>query len=247
MSQPEGSPAQLMYVVPNFQNPQGVTLAEDRREKLIEFIHQNDVLLMEDNPYGELRYDGDPIPHLLDIDARYAESHGLDRRVIHVGTFSKVLTPGLRVGWVAAPFPIIDKLVQAKQSADLHTSTLNQYIVYQLTKDGFMDDHIKKLRIGYKERRDVMLDALGRYFPEEATWNRPDGGLFLMAYLPEHMNSLELLEKSLESKVAFVPGTDFHIGGTGANTIRLNFSNAKPDRIESGIQRLGQVIKDFIT
>jgi 2-aminoadipate transaminase len=110
-----------------------------------------------------------------------------------------------------------------------------------------MDDHIKKLRIGYKERRDVMLDALGRYFPEEATWNRPDGGLFLMAYLPEHMNSLELLEKSLESKVAFVPGTDFHIGGTGANTIRLNFSNAKPDRIEAGIQRLGQVIKDFIT
>jgi len=186
---------------------------------------------------------------LLDIDARYAAANNTYPHVIHVGTFSKVLTPGLRVGWVAAPYPIIDKLVQAKQSADLHTSTLNQYIVYELTKDGFMDEHIKKLRVVYKERRDVMLDAMERYFPEECTWNRPEGGLFLMAYLPEQINSLELLERALERKVAFVPGTDFHIGGNdgiGANTIRLNYSNAKPDRIEAGIQRLGQVIKEYI-
>lgn len=244
--QPEDHPAKLMYAVPNFQNPQGITLTEARRKKLIEFIHENDVLLIEDNPYGELRYDGDPIPHLLQLDSAYLDSPsvGDQNRVIHVGTFSKVLTPGLRVGWVAAPYPIIDKLVQAKQSADLHTSTLAQFIVYQLTKDGFLDKHIGKLRGVYKERRDVMLAAMEQHFPEEATWNHPDGGLFLMAYLPQQINSLELLEKSLERKVAFVPGTDFHTDGTGHNTIRLNFSNAKPEMIEAGIKRLGDVIKD---
>ena len=207
------------------------------------------MLLIEDNPYGELRYHGDELSHLLHLDAQClgADSITEGSRVIHIGTFSKVLTPGLRVGWVVAPYPIIDKLVQAKQSADLHTSTINQFVTYELTRDGFIDEHIGKLRGVYKERCEVMLAALEAHFPQEATWNSPDGGLFLMAYLPEQINSLDLLEKALERKVAFVPGTDFHVGGIGHNTIRLNFSNAKPEMIETGIWRLGEVLKEQLS
>src|SRR5206468_1380937 len=152
-----------------------------------------------------------------------------DGNVIYVGTFSKVLMPGLRVGWVIAAEPVIEKIVQAKQAADLHTSTLNQYIALELVRDGVLDQQIPILRQAYRVRRDAMLAALPKHFPEEVTWTRPDGSMFLMVTLPENLSAAEVLRQAIPHNVAFVPGEDFHLNGTGQNTFRLNFSNARPD------------------
>ena len=252
----------LIYSLPNFQNPQGTTLALERRVKLVELSRQHDVGLVEDDPYGELRYSGDPLPHLLELDiqagcsgTRDTSADGgtvrtetprflpCDGSVIHVGTFSKVLVPGLRVGWVIAGEPVIEKIVQAKQAADLHTSTLNQYIALELVRDGVLDQQIPILRQAYRVRRDAMLVALQKYFPAEVTWTRPDGGMFLMVTLPKGLSAAEILQQSIPHKVAFVPGEDFHLNGNGQNTFRLNFSNARPDLIDEGIKRLGIVLK----
>ncbi|MBI5671158.1 MAG: PLP-dependent aminotransferase family protein [Chloroflexi bacterium] len=235
----------LLYLVPNFQNPQGVTLSYERRLQLVKLLHEYDAVVVEDNPYGELRYSGEPIPSLLELDARHRGSTALDGHVIYAGTFSKILAPGLRLGWVAAPAAVIDKLVQAKQSADLQSSTLSQILAYEVCRDGFIDGHIERIRRVYRERRDVMLAALERHFPAEARWSKPDGGLFLMVSLPEHLDSTELLKEALNHQVAYVPGTDFHIEG-GNNTFRLNFSNAQPDNIEEGIRRLGVLLKTVL-
>src|ERR1051326_3583016 len=172
----------LMYVVPNYQNPQGTTLSKERRLELIQMLDQHPVPLVEDNPYGELRYTGEVEPSLMDVDAQNLGIRKLDGRVIYTSTFSKELSPGLRVGWIAAPVPVIDKLVEVKQSTDLHTSTFMQYITYEVVRDGFLDDHIVTLRKVYRERRDIMLSAMEKYFPHEVTWTRPAGGLFLMVY-----------------------------------------------------------------
>lgn len=233
----------MLYMVPNFQNPQGVTLSKERREQLIDMTYDRSMIMVEDNPYGELRYSGEYPPHLLQLDAARRGVSGVEGNVVYIGTFSKVLTPGLRIGWMIGHERIIDKLVQAKQSADLHTSTLTQYLSYEVAKDGFLDEHIERLKVVYRERRDTMLDALSEYFPEEVKWHQPEGGLFLMIYLPEGMDSTALLQKALTHKVAFVPGTDFHVGGIGANTFRLNFSNAGTDRIVEGVRRLGTLLK----
>ncbi|HEX2908274.1 MAG TPA: PLP-dependent aminotransferase family protein [Phototrophicaceae bacterium] len=233
----------LAYLMPNFQNPQGTTLSYERRVELVKLLAEYDVAVMEDNPYGELRYSGDALPALYELEAQQRGSTKLDGLVVYAGTFSKILTPGLRVGWVAAPEEVIEKLVQAKQGADLQTSTLSQILTYEVCKDGFIDGHIEQLRAVYRERRDVMLAAMERYFPEEARWSRPEGGLFLMVTVPEHIDSGELLKDAIEHKVAFVPGTDFYITG-GQNTFRLNYSNAQPDMIEEGIHRLGTLLKE---
>ena len=155
---------------------------------------------------------------------------------------SKILTPGLRVGWVVAPEAVSDKLVEFKQSADLHTNTLAQLIAVQLLNDGQLDQHIATLRTTYRERRDVMLAALKAHFPTSCRWTFPDGGMFLMVTLPEHIDSLDLLQQALKQKVAFVPGSAFYLNGQGCNTLRLNFSNAKPDLLEEGIKRLGMLL-----
>lgn len=235
----------LLYLVPNFQNPQGVTLSRERRIQLLNFLQRYGVAVFEDNPYGELRYSGDPIPSLFELDAQLRDGSISDGHVIYAGTFSKILAPGLRVGWIAAPEVVIDKLVQAKQAADLQSSTFSQILTYEVCKDGFIDGHIEMLRSVYRERRDVMLAAMERYFPEEARWSKPEGGLFLMVSLPEHLDSAELLKEALNHKVAYVPGTDFYIEG-GHNTFRLNFSNAQPTMIEEGIRRLGVLLKDVV-
>jgi 2-aminoadipate transaminase len=232
----------IMYIVPNFQNPGGTTMSLARREKLVSLLAAYDMPMIEDNPYGELRYSGDPVPSIMSLDAKNLD----DGHVIYVGTFSKVLTPGLRIGWVAASSVVIDKLVQAKQSADLHSSTLDQFIVYEVARDGFLDAHISHLRDVYRERRDVMLAAMERYFPAEVTWSKPEGGLFLLVAAPVGVDTTELLAEAVKRKVAFVPGVDFHIDGSGVNTFRLNFSNAQPDMIEAGIERLGTLLKDAI-
>lgn len=233
----------LIYAVPNFQNPQGTTLPLDRRCELIRLIHAYGIPLIEDNAYGELRYSGEDIPSLLSLDAEARGNTDVDGgQVIYVGTFSKILAPGLRVGWIAAPEPVIEKAIQAKQSADLHTSTLNQVMAQALTEDDFLTGHVATIRDLYRVRRDVMLEAMRRYFPPQVTWTTPDGGLFLMARCPESIDTTDLLAKAVEQKVAFIPGADFHIGGVGRNTMRLNFSNAEPERITEGIRRLGALL-----
>lgn len=250
--QVEGLPAllrqhpSLLYTVPTFQNPQGTTLIKGRRLELIHLLEHAPVPLVEDNPYSELRYEGEDEPSLLEVEARALGSSELDGRVIAVGTFSKILSPGLRLGWAAAPPPVIEKLVTAKQSTDLHTSTFVQYLVQEVVRDGFLDTHIARLRTAYRERRDCMLAAMEHSFPEEVTWSHPAGGLFLMVYLPPTLDAQALLQEALVYKVAFVPGVDFHVGNTGRNTFRLNFSNASPPMIEEGIKRLGHVLKNAV-
>ncbi|MCK6579331.1 MAG: PLP-dependent aminotransferase family protein [Anaerolineae bacterium] len=236
------------YSIPNFQNPQGVTLSYERRIKLAALLARYDLPLYEDDPYGALRYSGAALPSVQQVEAVVRKTSALDDcTTMYAGTFSKTLTPGLRVGWIAAAFPVIDKLVQAKQAADLHTSTLNQFIVYEAVRDGdFLDEHIARLREVYRQRRDLMLRTMEECFPAEVTWTRPDGGLFLLVTMPEGMDATEILKLALEQKVAFVPAESFHIGEMGRNTFRLNFSNARPEMIEAGIRRLGALLKEAV-
>jgi 2-aminoadipate transaminase len=228
----QGRP-KAIYSVPNFQNPQGTTLSLSRRKRLVALAREYSTVVVEDNPYGELRYSGEALPHLVE----------LDDQVIHVGTFSKVLMPGLRVGWVIAPEVVIDKLTPAKQAADLHTSTLAQHLALELASKGFLDTFVPVLCENYRKRRDAMLGALERYFPKSATWTRPEGGMFLLVTLASGVNTGELLAAALKHGVAYVPGEEFHINGEGKNTMRLSFSSAPPERIEEGIKRLGEVLK----
>lgn len=236
----------LIYLVPNFQNPQGVTLSGQRRVELVRLLESYGAVVLEDNPYGELRYSGSDIPSLYELDAHHRGSAALDGHIIYAGTFSKILAPGLRVGWVAAPAAVIEKLVQAKQSADLQTSTFAQLVACEVCRGGFIERHVEQLRAVYRQRRDVMLAALERHFPQEARWSRPEGGMFLMVNLPESIDAAELLKEAVQHKVAFVPGTDFYIGDDGSHSFRLNFSNAQPEMIEEGIRRLGALLKEVI-
>lgn len=236
----------LIYIVPNFQNPQGVTLSHQRRQQLARLLDRYDCIAVEDDPYGDLRYEGEPIPALYEVEARLHGSTKLEGRVIYCGSFSKILAPGLRIGWIAAPLPMIDKLVQAKQSADLHSSALAQWIAYEVSRDDFLKRHIERLRAVYHQRRDAMLEALARYFPDEVRWSTPTGGLFLMVTMPEYLDATDLLRDAIAQQVAFVPGIDFFVGDAGWNTFRLNFSNARPEMIEAGIRRLGELLKEEV-
>jgi 2-aminoadipate transaminase len=240
-------PHKIMYSIPTFQNPQGTTLSRERRAKLAEIIVKHNLPFVEDDPYGELRYSGEPVPSVLQMEASYRGSTSVEGNVIYCGTFSKILTPGLRIGWVVADFPVIDKLVQVKQATDLHTSTLNQFITYEVARDeAFVDEHVTLLRDVYRQRRDLMLQTMDEHFPQEVTWTRPEGGLFLMVTLPLHLKAADILKQALAHDVAFVPCEDFFIGGTGQNTFRLNYSNARPERIAEGIKRLGSVLKEAL-
>ena len=237
----------LMYAIPTFQNPQGTTLTRARRENLARLIAQFGLPFVEDDPYGELRFSGEPVPTVLQIEAEQRGATTLDGNVIYCGTFSKVLTPGLRIGWVAAAYPVIDKLVQVKQATDLHTSTFNQFVSYEVARDEeFLNEHIETLREVYRQRRDLMLQTMDEHFPQEVTWTRPDGGLFLMVTMPPYLNARDVLKQALEHDVAFVPCDDFYIGDAGHNMFRLNYSNARPERIVEGIKRLGSVLKEVV-
>ncbi len=244
----------FMYVLPNFQNPAGVTLTLERRKRLVELADLYGIPIIEDDPYGELRYEGKNIPPLVVLDAQkqtrqpdYSNGHGFMRgNVIYVSTFSKTLAPGLRLAWIVAPADVINQCVFAKQSMDLHTSTLIQMTAYELIKEGFLSEHIEHIRDVYGQRRDVMLDALEQYFPEGTQWTRPQGGLFLWVTLPEEIDTLALMPKALENNVAYVPGTAFYADNALNNTFRLNFSNAQPEQIEIGIKRLGKVLSEAL-
>jgi len=224
----------FVYLMPNFQNPTGITLSLERRKRIVELVAKHEVPLIEDDPYGQLRYEGKHITPLFALD-------GPD--VIYLSTFSKIISPGLRLGWMVAPPDIIHRLVQAKQGTDLHTSTLIQMVVYEISHGGFLDRQVRAIRSVYRERRDSMLSAMKKYFPAGVTWTQPQGGLFLWVTLPALLDSAEVLREALKEKVAFVPGASFYADGSGANTMRLNFSYPKPTIIEEGIHRLAKVLK----
>jgi 2-aminoadipate transaminase len=235
----------FIYVLPNFHNPAGVTLSRERRERLVSLARQYGVPVVEDDPYGELRFEGEHIPPIVVIDAMRngdrAEGY-FKGDVIYMSTFSKTLSPGLRLGWIVAPVEVVKRLVQAKQGADLHSSTFTQMLAHEVIADGFLDEHVKEIRDMYRQRRDAMLAAMDRYFPEGVTWTQPQGGLFLWVKLPEGMDSEELLEEAIKQKVAFVPGTAFYADGRGHDALRLTFSNCPTDMIEEGIRRLENAI-----
>ncbi|OQY87962.1 MAG: aminotransferase [Anaerolineae bacterium UTCFX2] len=236
----------FIYVLPNFQNPTGVTLSLERRHKLIELADRYGVPIVEDDPYGQLRYEGEHLPGIVVLDSQLRENGDQCYRgnVIYLSTFSKTLAPGLRLAWVVAPPEVIRKLVQAKQGADLHTSTFNQLVAYEVAHGGFLDQHVKLIQKVYGERRNVMLGAMDAYFPPGVEWTHPEGGLFLWGTLPEDQNAAEVLKAAVEQKVAFVPGAPFFPTGGGHNTMRLNFSNANPEKIQTGIARLGKVLSE---
>ncbi|NOY98860.1 MAG: PLP-dependent aminotransferase family protein [Chloroflexi bacterium] len=238
----------FIYVLPNFQNPSGATLSLERRKELVELADHYGVPIIEDDPYGQLRFEGDHISpvSVLDSEFRGGNGNAYSGNVIYMSTFSKLLAPGIRLAWVVAPKNVIRKLVAAKQAEDLHTSTLNQMVAYEVSRDGFLDEHIEVIRKTYHERRDVMLEAMEELFPPEVSWTHPEGGMFLFGVLPEGMDAAKVLELAIEKKVAFVPGFAFHPTGGGENTMRINFSYSSPEIIREGIMRLGTVLKEEI-
>jgi 2-aminoadipate transaminase len=238
----------FIYVLPNFHNPAGVTLARERRQRLVELADRYGVPLIEDDPYGQLRYEGEHLPPLAVLDGQLPGRPGLSYsgNVLYLSTFSKTLAPGLRLGWVVAPSEVIQRLVQAKQGADLHTSTFAQMIAFEVSREGFLDCHVRFIRTVYRERRDAMLTALQRYVPSAIHWTTPQGGLFLWVTLPEPLDATEILPAAIAENVAFVPGSAFFADGSGRNTFRLNFSNASPERIKEGIRRLATVLEHVL-
>lgn len=237
----------FIYVLPNFQNPTGVTLAQERRKKVLELADRYGVPIVEDDPYGQLRYEGEHLPSLVVRDSQNrSPSACYGGNVIYLSTFSKILAPGIRLAWVVAPPEVIRKLTQAKQGADLHTASFNQIVAYEVSRGGFLDQHVKLIRKVYGERRNVMLAAMDGYFPPGVEWTHPEGGLFLWATLPENMNSAEVLKAAIQQRVAFVPGAPFYPLGGGHNTMRINFSHATPEKITEGIARLGRVLYEYM-
>jgi len=238
----------FIYVMPNFHNPVGCTLSLERRDKLVTLADHYGVPLIEDDPYNQLRYSGEPLPSLTRLDQQRLGVPESDAayetgNVLYMGSFSKILSPGLRLGWVVGPAPIIAKLTRAKQGVDLHTSLLVQMIAHELCRQNFFPAHIERIRHLYGQRRDLMLQLMDEHFPPGISWTRPEGGLFIWVTLPEGMDAQEVLAQALEDKVAFVPGQSSFTTQHGANTFRLNFSNAPEEQIEQGIARLAAVLR----
>ncbi|MEN3291233.1 MAG: 2-aminoadipate transaminase [Burkholderiales bacterium] len=228
-----GKDARLLYALPNFQNPTGRTLSVERRLALVETCARLGLPLLEDDPYGALSYRGEPLPKLLTMNPG---------GVIYMGSFSKVLTPGIRLGYVVAPLPLARKLEQAKQAADLHTAQLTQMVVYEVIKDGFLKEHIPTIRKLYADQCQVMLDALTEFFPSSVTWTRPEGGMFIWVTLPRHIDSMKLLDEAVAQHVAFVPGAPFYANAPEQNTFRLSFVTVPPEKIRDGVARLAKLI-----
>jgi len=225
--------ARLLYALPNFQNPTGRSLSVERRQQLVETCARLGVPLIEDDPYGALSYKGEPMPKMVAMNPD---------GVIYMGSFSKVLTPGIRLGYVVAPLPLVRRLELAKQAADLHTAQLTQMVVHHVVKDGFLDRHIPEIRTLYGNQCQVMLDAMEQHFPKEVQWTKPEGGMFIWVTLPKHMNAMELLDEALKQKVAFVPGAPFYANDPATNTLRLSFVTVPPERIRTGIEILAKLI-----
>jgi len=232
----EGRKPKFIYTVPSFQNPAGVTMSLPRRKRLVEVAAERELLVLEDNPYGLLRYEGEPPEPLYALDGGVY--------VMYLGTFSKILSPGIRLGWVAAPPPVLEKINLGKQEADLCTSTLSQLMVQAYFEIGDWRGYVRSLTAIYRSRRDAMLDALADYFPPQAEWTRPGGGLFIWATLPDFIDTDDLLVRALRDNVAFVPGSGAYLDGRGHSSMRLNFSGSDEERIREGVRRIGEAIKE---
>jgi len=234
----EGKKPKFIYTIPTFQNPAGVTMSLERRKRLLELAKEYNILVVEDSPYEELRFSGEKVPQLKALDK--------EGYVLYIGTLSKVLSPGMRIAFMIGNEEIIQKAVLAKQGIDLCTSPFVQYIAEEYIKGGYMREHIPKIIKLYKEKRDIMLDAIEDYFPDGVKWTRPDGGMFLWVTLPEHMDAGELLQKAIENKVVYVIGAAFYPHRDHRNTMRLNFTYPTNEQIEEGIKRLAKVIKEAL-
>jgi 2-aminoadipate transaminase len=264
----EGRSPKFIYTIPNFQNPGGVTMSLARRRRLVEVAREREILVLEDNPYGLLRYEGEPLPTLHSLDATAAKRGGASDFVVYLGTFSKILSPGVRLGWAVAPRPILEKLNLCKQGADLCSSPVTQLFVAayfeESTRGGARrgggtlsaareeDEplwlaHLDSLKALYRTRRDAMLDALAEHFGPAASWTKPQGGLFIWATLPEYIDTTDLLARALESEaVAFVPGRAAYLDGRGASSMRLNFAGVPEEDIREGIRRIGKVLRERV-
>lgn len=229
-----GKDARLLYALPNFQNPTGRTLSVERRIALVDTCARLGLPLIEDDPYGALSYRAEPLPKMLTMNPQ---------GVIYMGSFSKVLTPGIRLGYVVAPVPLVRKLEQTKQAADLHTAQLTQMVVHEVVKDGFLAEHIPTIRKLYADQCDAMLAALQEFLPASVTWTRPEGGMFIWVTLPGHIDSMKLLDEAIAEHVAFVPGAPFYANAPQVNTLRLSFVTVPPERIREGVARLGALIR----
>src|SRR3954466_8808853 len=234
----EGGRPEFIYTVPTFQNPAGVTMSLERRRRLVAIARRRELLVLEDNPYGLLRFEGDPLPTLRSLDG--------GEYVIYLGTFSKILSAGLRLGWTAAPRPVLAKMNLGKQAADLCSSSLTQYFVAGFFADGDWRRYVDDLVRLYRRRRDVMLEALAEHLPPEATFTRPQGGLFIWATLPEYLDTTDLLARALPDNVAFVPGRGAFLDGRGGASMRLNYSGVDEDAIREGVRRIGKVVQEQI-
>lgn len=228
----------LLYAIPTFQNPAGVTLAADRRRRLVEVADRYGVPVIEDPAYVELRYEGDRLPALVSLNPE---------GVLFANTFSKIFGPGVRLGWITAPPGVIAQLCQAKQGTDQCSSTLGQRVVYEYGRRGLIEQQVSASLPLYREKRDLTLDAMTRYFPSGVTWTRPAGGFYSWVTLPDEVDTGPMLERAIaQEHVAYVSGPPFYADGRGANQLRLCFSFVAPDKIEEGIRRLGRVIEQHI-
>ncbi|MBU1241263.1 PLP-dependent aminotransferase family protein [Myxococcota bacterium] len=231
-----GEKPKFIYIIPDFQNPTGITMPESRRIKVLELAKKYDVLILEDSPYREIRFEGEHQKTFFALDNT--------GQVITIGTFSKILCPGLRIGWVIADKKIIDKIVMAKQAADLCTSPFTQRLAARYLEKELMGDLLKSTVAKYREKRDVMIEAFEKYMPEGVSWVKPQGGLFLFMTLPEHMDSEKLFMKAIEKNVAYVIGSAFYANDAGHNKLRINFSYVDKETIKEGVKRLAQVIRE---
>lgn len=227
----------LFHAVVNFQNPSGITYSKEKRIALADICRDSNMILVEDDPYGELRFIGEDLPSMGSY---------LENNLVHLGSISKIIAPGLRLGWICAKKDVMEKIVVAKQGCDLHSSYFSQRILYQYLIDNDIDKHILEIRKLYKSQRDLMISMIENFFPEEIKFTRPDGGMFLWVTLPEKLSALNLFELAKKENVAFVPGKAFYVDGGGNNTLRLNFSNSDEEKIEEGIKRLAKVIKKLL-
>ncbi len=228
----------FIYLIPNFQNPAGVTLSMERRKKVLEISHKYNIPIIEDDPYGEIRFEGESLPSLVAMDEI--------GNVIALRTFSKILAPGLRLGWIIAKEEVIQKLVLAKQASDLCSPSSTQYIADEFIRQGHMRNYLGLVRKTYKEKKDAMLAALEKYFPKETSWTKPEGGMFVWVTVPEYIDTDELFKKAVEEKVAYVVGSAFYPHGEDRHHIRLNFTLPTPEQIDEGVKRLGNLLKKEI-
>jgi 2-aminoadipate transaminase len=232
-----GHRPKFIYTVPNFHNPAGVTLSLERRHELVRIASERELLVLEDNPYGLLRFEGEPLPTLRSLDEEF---------IVYAGTFSKILSPGVRLGWACAPAPVLAKMNLGKQAADLCSSSISQYFVSAYFDSGPWENYVRSVNEIYRRRRDVMLDALAEHFPREAEWTHPEGGLFIWATLPDYIDTTDLLARALEEHVAFVPGRAAFVDGRGGSAMRLNFSGVGEADIYEGIRRIGEVVREQV-